>query len=114
MIVVEKGVSNFRDFQARGTRFFDRSETLFEAAERRRKRRLILAGILAPFALAIFGFFGVKAWDLTTDVVKIVDEWHQLHHAQFDKKSLLDSGPQVYANSNKTQQSEIPYLFGGR
>ena len=76
---LKEGVSNFREFQRRGQRYFDRAEAVLDANEQRRKNQLIWLRILAPFILAIIGFFSYRWYNFTGDMMQIDHEWHIAH-----------------------------------
>jgi gamma-glutamyltranspeptidase len=120
-----KGVANFRAFQERGNRFFDRFEAKADADEKAAKdladkkkseveerrsksnMRIAIAGIIAMFILplAIYGTGKLvsvvsETWHKLNDGYKIIQEWEQIHKSDIEKnnKSLFIDPSREYAN----------------
>ena len=106
LVPLKEGVSNFRLFQARGSRYFDRAEGALDATDRRRKSLGFWLKIVAPLIISAMGFVSYQVWNFTGDLVKIVHEYHESHKSEFQQKSFFDGPPAVYASSNESQYSD--------
>lgn len=86
MLTVKEGVSNFRKFQERGTRYFDRAEGAMDLSEKNKSRNWKLLGFAAPFILAAViwvGNWGVTVIKNLDIVLQIEQEWKQAHPSEF-------------------------------
>lgn len=77
---VEEGVANFRQFQTRGNRYFDRAEAVLDANEKRRNDSRFWVGILALFLVPLFGWMAFRAYVFTEDVIQMDHDWHMAQH----------------------------------
>ncbi len=109
-----EGVSNFRKFQERGSRFFDRSEALMDAQEISEKKKWkrsdkiaaisILLIVLAP----LVGLIANRAISFYEEMKQFHDEFKQIHKSDLiPKKSLADPQQQVYSVRNQPQDAGL-------
>jgi len=87
--LLKDGVSNFRAFQARGTKYFDRAEGVWEADTRRRKRNLAISLVVIPCLLAALGWGIVQGGNLVIRILQIEQQWQQAHPSEFVKPQQM-------------------------
>lgn len=100
LIPLREGVSNFREFQRRGTRYFDRAEAVLDYQERKRvediekenrerARKKMWLMILGPLIVALIGFLSYQWYSFTEDLIQIDHEWRQAHHGSTPNVGFL-------------------------
>jgi hypothetical protein len=121
--IVEKGVSNFRDFQVEAREFFseyravrkEREEAEKKAiklaeevelkclARRRetRSNRIAIASILAPLVLALSGWLGAKVAKSADDMYQMLQEWESVHKSEIPAKVSSSDGSAHASNSHQ-------------
>ena len=106
--MLKDGVANFRSFQARGTRFFDRFEAIADSDAKRRKRNWTIAVVIGPFILAAAGWGCNKIVQAGITVYQIEEQWKEAHPSEFkQQKSLYEPPEQVYARDKVPQDAQI-------
>jgi len=88
MVDVQKGVSNFHDFQKDGRAFFTEARTLWNEQKRRGKRNLIISLALAPILAGALGFGIVKGSQMVLEILKIEQQWKEAHPSEFEKPKM--------------------------
>ena len=76
---LKEGVINFKLFKARGEKFFDRFEGIADADAKRVKRVMVRNSIIVAALAVLLAWPVTRAWQICSDVIEIVDEWHQDH-----------------------------------
>ena len=108
-LMLKEGVANFKVFKERGTKFFDRAETLWADQERRRKRTQFILSIAALFLvpLSVWGCAELVRAGITMYQIEI--QWQQAHPSEFkQQKSVYDSPDGVYAVDRAPQDAHVP------
>ena len=107
--MLKDGVANFRTFQTRGTKFFDRFEAIADSDERRKKRNATIAIVIGPFILAVAGWGCAKVVQAGITIYQIEEQWKEAHPSEFkQQKSLYDSPERVYATDRAPQDAQLP------
>lgn len=103
----EADVSNFRQFQARGNRFFDSAEAVWKQDRRRRSRNLIVLGIIA--AVLTPGIWRGVHWTVQTVdlILEIEQEWKSAHPAEFKQPETGTTNPAMNASSEDAKDYYI-------
>ena len=142
LLIAEKGVSNFRDFQGLVREFIseqravrkEREEAEAEAAklakeretkmEARRKEvranRIAITSIILVALLPPSSWIGVKAvglageaWDQYKEIHQIVLEWESVHKSEIQKKKTSSVDDPAYS-MNKNQTADLPSAYQPR
>ena len=106
---VEAGVTNFRDFQKRANTFFDRFDAIADEDEKiakerwTRSQKLAAASILVVCLLPPVGWSTAQAVRFLGDVYAIVQEWHETHKGEIQKKSWFTPSNPVVASKQKLE-----------
>ena len=105
---LKAGVSNFRNFQARGNSFFDKFEAVMEADQARKKRNFAIVGILALFLVPFSAWGCTKIVDAVVNIYQIEEQWKLAHPSEFkQKQSMFDSAAPVVARSQPETAGSI-------
>lgn len=99
---VEEGVANFRQFQVRGNRYFDRAEAVLDENERRRQDGRFWITVVALFLVPFFGWLAYQCYTFTEDVIQMDHQWRVSQHAP--QKSWFN--PQ--SSSPSSQDVQVP------
>jgi len=102
-----EGVSNFREFQRRGSRFFDQAEAVWKADKSRRARNLAIAAILAVPLTGLMGWLSIQIVDNVQNILRIEEQWKQAHPSEFVKPQSLFHAPDpnpAYALEKRSAQ----------
>jgi hypothetical protein len=84
---VESGVANFKKFQMRGDKFFDRYEAIEEEREKRRKRIIAVLAIVVPVVIGLVSLIGDVMW--SSNVKPILDDIREdirIHQSEMSKQ----------------------------
>ena len=119
LIVTEKGIANFRDFQAVAREFYseyravrkEREEAeksaaaLAESEKREREKaksnRIAIASILAVVMLPPAGLVGARVTKAAGDMYQMLQEWESTHKAEINqKKSTGYTDPSYYMTNS--------------
>lgn len=118
LIPLKEGVSNFRAFQVRGSRYFDKAEARMEAEDDRRQKEdhkratrmgwyKIASGIIGPLMVAFVIWLVVHWYNFTEDMIHMDEEWHAARQMANHTKSWLDQPNPAYT-VHRPQDAGIP------
>ena len=101
---LEEGIANFRAFQLRGTKYFDRAEAVLDDNENRRRDRMAWIKIVAIFLVPLACFLCWHWYIFTEDMIQIDHEWHAAHsaHPAASYFYTQPSKPSQYAGGDVT------------
>jgi len=102
---LKQGVSNFRNFQERGNKFFDRFEAIADEDEKvakkqwKRSDKIAVMAILTVVFLPPIGYLSDKVVIFFGDLYQITQEWHQVHKSELHQKSFANPPQKDYAQN---------------
>ena len=111
---IKQGVTNFRAFQTRCNKYFDRFEAIAYQDAKRAKRRLQIAAILAVLVIPPATWVSAQTVKFCQDLYQITQEWHDVHKTALDKKSFFDPPQPAYTDSKKPQDAGLPSSYQTR
>lgn len=109
---LKQGVANFRSFQTRGNKFFDRFEAIADNDDKRRTRNLTIAGIFALLIVPLLVWAGSVILHTGMDIYRIEQQWKEAHPSEFkENKSLYEPPNQDYASHKVPQSADNSAAF---